>query len=207
MGLIHPGPPWDFVLLMKDAMRLAAFVETGTFEGSTAEIASRHFAQVVTIELSPQLHIAAERRLSHLANVDCLLGDSRRHLSYLVQNLFPSVFYLDAHWTGHALTAGKDDECPLLGEIEVLEPHLDKHLLLIDDANLFLSPPPAGHKTDHWPDIAGILDRLRKIHRPYIAIFDDVICVVPEPHREAAIDILVNLATRRDFDKRAGKPP
>jgi hypothetical protein len=203
MGQIHSGPPWEFVLPLKEGLGLESFVETGTFEGATAEQAAQHFSRVATIELSPRLFMAAESKLQTIPNVTCLLGDSRRHLASLLPGLSPALFWLDAHWTGLEITAGAKDECPLLGEIKVIAPVLDRHVVLIDDAGLFLAPPPSGHKADHWPSIAEIIDALRTHHSPYIAILDDVIAAIPASGAPLARQILIDLATRRDLERRA----
>jgi hypothetical protein len=203
MGNIHAGPPWEFVSVLKQGLGLENFIETGTFQGATAERAAQNFSCVVTIELSPKLFTAAEAKLAPLGNVECLLGDSRRHLASLLRNLSPSLFWLDAHWTGLEVTAGADDECPLLGEIKTLAPHLDRHVVLIDDANLFLAPPPRGHKADHWPGIVEIADALRTHHAPYITVFDDIVASVPRQAKALAQEFLIDLATRRDLEARA----
>ncbi|CAA6606258.1 conserved hypothetical protein [Rhodospirillaceae bacterium LM-1] len=202
MGQICQGPPWEFALPLKAGMGLDVFIETGTFQGATAIEAARHFRRVVTIELSPRLFMSTEEKLLAYANIECLLGDSRRHLSSLLSNLPPAMFWLDAHWTGLEITAGANDECPLMGEIETIAPHLDRHVVLIDDASLFLSPPPRGHNAAHWPGISDVVDALRRHHRPFIAVFDDVIAAIPASGTPLAKEILIDLATTRDLERR-----
>jgi hypothetical protein len=88
---------------------------------------------------------------------------------------------LDSHWSGGE-TYGKGDECPLLAESGAFRGKWDGHVLLVDDARLFLSPPPEPHKIQNWPTIDRVLTA---IGGRYSVIFEDVIVSVPEEAKEA----------------------
>ncbi len=115
---------------------IKTFVETGTNEGETIEMAAAHFPSCYTIELSKELHEQAAKRLAH-THIQFELGDSSEVLARLTMELKePAVFYLDAHFSGGKTAQGAED-VPLLNEIAILgnRPFLD--LIIVDDASLF----------------------------------------------------------------------
>lgn len=181
MGIINHGVPRELVVLIRDAMEADTFVEAGTFEGTTAAWAALQFEQVITIEAAPSLHAAARARLASLPNVRCDEGDSRVVLRRVVPTLKKSaVFWLDSHWSGGE-TFGHDDECPVLDEVEIIGASGVEHAVLIDDARLFLCPPPEPHNPAHWPDLVTLLSALGRLpSRPWVFVLDDVLCAVPE---------------------------
>src|SRR5262249_19203678 len=152
------------------------FVETGTYTGRTAAWAAGAFGSVITIEASPELYAFAAEPLQCLKNVRRVLGDSREVLAPIVSSLAgPAVFWLDAHWSGPP-TAGEHDECPLLEELQALARSPHENFVLIDDARLFLAPPPAPHRPEHWPSIDEVSEALSRLpHRGTTLVFDDVI--------------------------------
>jgi hypothetical protein len=183
------GPPPELVLGLRSRFAIESFVETGTFEGRTAAWASRHFSRVFTIEASPERHRQSRSALAAHANVEALLGDSRVLLPELGPRLQGNVlFWLDAHWCGGD-TFGSDDECPLLAEIasvaDTMQHRPDGAFVLIDDARLFLAPPPRPHAPDQWPDLRAVLDACSRLAAdPYVVIVDDVIVCVPRCARD-----------------------
>jgi hypothetical protein len=146
------------------------------------------FSSVVTIEASEQLHALAGAQFGHLKNIRFLRGSSPAVLRQIVPTLpTPAIYWLDAHWSG-GMTAGEEYECPLLEEIRAIDSHGDDAFILIDDARLFLAPPPLPHKAEQWPDLAGVLGTLREKHPSrYVVVFEDVIIAVPARAREFLI--------------------
>jgi len=180
MGSIHPGAPFEIILDLAKLSDAKVFIETGTYRGTTTRWAASHFESVFTIERAGGLYREFSGGLKSLGNVEPLLGDSKARLPEVVARLDKrnAVFWLDGHWSGGE-TAGEDDECPLLAELEALSSrHGD--IILIDDARLFLFAPPAPHRADQWPTIAEIVNVLPKPpHQPFVQIIDDVIYIVP----------------------------
>jgi hypothetical protein len=182
------GPPEDLALHLRDQAAISTFVETGTFHGHTTRWAARHFQRVLTIERDPALQASAKVRLAPYQHVTCHLGHSRDVLSSLMPTLkTPCLFWLDAHWSG-GVTAGNDDECPLLAEITEIDRHNQHHLLLIDDARLFLAPPPPPHRAESWPSIATVCRALSAPGEAYVCVLDDVIVRVPLRLQHAVVD-------------------
>jgi hypothetical protein len=186
MGSVRMGVPTQLVLAIREQFKTDCFVETGTFQGATAVWAGKNFPTVVTIEASGQLHAQAVANFSHLKNIRFLLGNSPAVLRQIVPTLPPrTIFWLDAHWSGGA-TAGEENECPLLDEIRAIDG--TEAFMLIDDARLFLAPPPLPHKAEQWPDLASVLAALReKQPSRYIVVSEDVIIAVPAAAREFLI--------------------
>lgn len=183
MGMVHFGVPERLALFLRDRFRLESFVETGTYGGATAAWAAQHFATVYSIEASEKYWREARARYGSVGNVNFILGDSPTQLASILSRVSRPIFWLDAHWCGGE-TAGAAAECPLLAEIAAIEAaRLPLPVILIDDARLFLEPPPAPHRWEEWPGIAAVADALRRCGDLYVAVREDVIVAVPEEAR------------------------
>ena len=154
MGLEAFGLPHDLVQFLAQAFDLTSFYETGTYYGLSSLWAAQRFAKVTTVERSPILFSIARLKLGRCGNVTMMFGDSRTALEEHLPDLPPTLFWLDAHWSGGHTAGAGDDECPLLDELRLVAPHLDRHFVLIDDARLFAMPPPppntAAPRTTLW---------------------------------------------------------
>jgi hypothetical protein len=180
MSLIHPGVPHRLAVLLSKPHGIKTFIETGTFTGESAAWAAGCFRRVVTIEACPTHHRKACARFAGRPNVEVRYGDSARVLAELVPTLSaPALFWLDAHWSGEG-TAGRDRECPLLEEIAIINASPHAHVLLIDDARLFLAPPPPPHRPEAWPDLKRVVAALTEGDRPCtVAVVEDIILRAP----------------------------
>lgn len=163
--------------------------ETGTFRGDSAVWAAGLFANVYTVEQSEVFYQEACTKYRD-APITFLLDDSRTALRKLVDVLRgPSLFWLDAHWSGVAGSAGGSDQCPLLEELNILGGLKDECVILVDDARYFLCPPPPPHRVDDWP---GLIDILRVVTEHftdrYVVVVDDVMVIAPKNVRTEIID-------------------
>ncbi|HWA27695.1 MAG TPA: hypothetical protein VG734_18710 [Lacunisphaera sp.] len=184
MGLYRMGPPEDLILALQQRLQAGDFVETGTYRGDTAAWAARHFARVTTIELSPEYCAAAQARFRDQPAVRVLGGDSAAVLAATVAALpGPAFFWLDAHWSGLD-TAGRETECPLLAELDLLNAAPVTHVVLVDDARLFCAPPRHPHRAELWPDLATTVARLHAGGRRHVVLFEDVLIAVPAGERQ-----------------------
>lgn len=181
MGIVRMGPPTDMICKLKRTFDIKIFVETGTFLGNTAYWASTNFDRVFTIEGAEDLFQRTAKRFKHVDNIQFVFGDSRNGLLEIVSQVDgPAIFWLDAHWSGGE-TYGEFGECPIIREIEIINHSKYDSFIFIDDARLFLSPPPRPHKIEHWPNIITLLNTLQENDAGrYIVVFDDVIIAVPE---------------------------
>lgn len=66
--------------------------------------------------------------------------------------------------------------------------------MLIDDARLFLAPPPPPHDREQWPSFMQVMDALRARHERYVTVFEDVIVAVPLSARATVEDYGMTVA-------------
>lgn len=149
--------PCDLLRDLRQRHTLPNFVETGTGGGVTAMMMSPLFERVWTIELCGQASAYASMCLSRFNNVTALQGYSPEFLRVFSRDK-PTLFWLDAHWCGGPRLG---PECPLLEELDAIGGLDDGSVILIDDARLFVSPPPLPHNPEEWPALADICAKVR----------------------------------------------
>lgn len=183
MGSVQPQLFAD----LRARLGLGHAVETGTYLGGGTRLLAEIFERVTTIEWSRELHAQARRTHADLDNAVFLQGHSAEVLPQAVREDMPGLYFLDGHWSGD-ITAGAEDECPVLAEIAALrEGHADD-CIVIDDARLFTAAPPPPHDPAQWPTLLEIIDALRAIHpTAHITVLDDQIISVP-PRARATVD-------------------
>lgn len=197
MGIHRLGPPDDTVLFLKESFNIKFFVETGTYFGSTAVWASNHFSQVYTIELSEKLFNNVKTINNQYGNIDFILGDSRNELELVCNQLIgPAIFWLDAHYSTPE-TAGAGEKVPIIDEIRIINQcsYAKDSCILIDDARLFLAPPPRPLPIDSFVDYSLILADLQDTLDREIVVFEDVIIAVPGAHRDKFRTYIQNAVT------------
>jgi len=176
MGIVNFGIPVREALAVSKILNLDIFVETGTYKGETALKMSQYFKRVYTIEASENLFKISQRNLKNSNNIVAYLGDSRKILNSIIENENNVLFWLDAHWSG-GNTYGENDECPVIEELNAIFKHKKNYAILIDDARLFLAPPPLPHNFLNWPSILDISNTIPKDFD--LLIHDDVIYIFP----------------------------
>ncbi len=163
-------------LALQNELKLTTFIETGTYKGQTTRWASENFKKVVTIEASPHFHERAKRLFKDIKNIRCIFGDSADKLSGTIKRLKkPVLFYLDAHYCAHEKSV-LGIECPLLAELEAIRDTGVDHVILIDDARMFVDPVKAPYDAAQWPDLDKIRASLPDHYE--LAIWNDVIFAV-----------------------------
>ena len=197
MGTVHPGIPKKIALGLATKFAISNFVETGTHLGSTALWAARNFKNCWTIEANDTLFARTSLKLS-AKGIQAIHGNSIHSLQSMIHSLqAPALFWLDAHYSGDG-TAGVENECPVIEEIKIIDSSTHQHFILIDDARMFLKPPPEPHNPDHWPTIDSVKRVLVEKHNDAsVDVYDDVVYRVPLFAKET----LASLKSRRLFDK------
>jgi predicted O-methyltransferase YrrM len=169
-----------FVNAVRQRLALGRAVESGTFKGVTARKLARKFPQVVTIELSPELHAKAADRLASLRNVTCLQGHSVDVLPQLDEIPQGTLYFLDGHFSAGP-TAGQAEQCPVLREIEAIGTGHPSDVIVIDDARLFATAPPPPNEQTHWPSLVEVMDKLREVRPDHIVtVVNDQVIAVPQ---------------------------
>ena len=136
------------------------FIESGTYLGDMVAFMESRVREVYSIELSEQLCERAQARFASLSHVHILQGDSNDVLPRLLEGISePCLFWLDGHFSG-GVTAQGEVDYPILQELDHIRRHgIKNHVILIDDARLFVPPAPAK---------AEIIESLREINPAYI---------------------------------------
>lgn len=145
-------------------------VETGTYLGEMVEALRPHFREIYSVELSDQLHARARKLFAAYSHIHLIHGDSSDMLPEILAAISePCLFWLDGHFSGGCTAQGSLDY-PVLKELEHIRRHgIKDHVILIDDARLFLGTPSAPSKEQ-------ITKSLREINHEYrIEEKDDII--------------------------------
>ncbi len=160
MGIVRMGVPEALVLFIRDNFDARVFIETGTFKGETSCWAASHFEKVITVELSVELYKEAVQKYRQLSNIEFRIGDSSQELPRILSQIDqPAVIWLDAHHCS-TNTAGKGARAPILDELDAITSSSLDHFVLIDDARLFLAPPPDPHPLEEYPEITTLLEEI-----------------------------------------------
>lgn len=141
MSIANPHGLTKYRLIRSIQLRTGAkvLVETGTYRGATAARAARHFDEVHTIELDPELYRAAVETLRQYGNVQVHLGPGEEWLPRLLSEgkLSRCLIFLDGHYSGGVTAHGEIAE-PAVRELETLG-RLRHHLaaIVVDDFRCF----------------------------------------------------------------------
>jgi hypothetical protein len=182
MGAISFNLDLKLLHELRRHLPFTTFVETGTFRGETLETVQTLFDECLSVELSGEHYQAARQRFSTVENVRLWHGDSA---NFLCENraLYEdksTLFWLDAHWCVGG-DRNEKSQCPLLQELAAIQTLNSQSALLIDDARLFLAPPPKPHEISDWPSFDSILEQLHRLSQNHTVIcFNDVILFVPQ---------------------------
>lgn len=211
MGAVHFSIDPRLIEVLKAALPLETFVETGTFEGETIQKALPFFQKIYTIEASQDYHDTVAERFGSNEKIHLLHGDSAVVMKEFIGDLCDrSVFYwMDAHWCADEKTAGAHSQCPLLRELHAISKLNIQSVIVIDDARLFFCAPPAPYEVDDWPSFDQVIRKLYLMSSDHeITVINDVIIFYPErlqaslkifAHRHS-IDWLTVLDKSRDYD-------
>lgn len=188
MGAISFSLDESLLRLFHTQLSATCFVETGTFRGDTLAFALTLFDRCYSVEKSAAYFERARERFHDQRNLILEQGDSPLFLATHCETLRnePTIFWLDAHWCHADETAGSDSQSPLLDELSAIGQLGPDSAVIIDDARLYLAPPPAPHRVGDWPDVHDVLLRLQRLgagHR--LMVLNDVILCYPEAMRDA----------------------
>jgi hypothetical protein len=176
MGVV----PLQLAKDLRDGLGLERGVETGTYLGHSARLLASVFPKVLTIEVDRELFAAADRSLADNPAIEVLEGDSRAILPRVVDASIPTLYWLDGHWSGGP-TGGSEDECPVIAEVSAISAGHPNDCLLIDDARMFLAPPPAPHRPEQWPTFRQVGDAIAETRPGHLVVVaHDIIIAAPK---------------------------
>src|SRR6267378_1270054 len=211
MGAVNFSIDESLLSTMREVLHLRAFVETGTFEGESVQRALPFFEEIHSVELSEMYFEKAVQRFEREKNVHLHHGDSVRFLKQVQQALKEKavLYWLDAHWCSADETAGSTSQCPVLEELDAISRLGAESVILIDDARLFLCPPPPPHTVEDWPSFDALVRKLFLMSSAHeLMVVNDVLICFPRSirehvekyAREHSIDWLSVLDKSRDYD-------
>lgn len=178
--------PLELAKDLREQLGLRRAIETGTYRGRGTRLLASAFPEVVTIEVAPLLARAAAESLRDVSGAEVREGSSRDVLPSLIDPKKPTLYWLDGHWSGGP-TGGAEDECPVLAEIDAISAGHENDCILIDDARLFLAPPPPPHRPEQWPTFEEIKEAFASTRPNHVVIeAHDIVVAVPAEARDAA---------------------
>lgn len=163
-GFAAPSP--TFVkneVILRQGVRNATWVETGTYKGDTSALLSQTAKKVYTIEPAEQLFLEAKERFRNTQNVEVINGLSEQVFPSLLPTLSgPVNFWLDGHYsTGITFQGPKD--CPLIEELDSIEKNLNNFsqvVILIDDVRYCVNPEI--HQFSGYPKLDTLVEWANK---------------------------------------------
>jgi hypothetical protein len=179
-GLVYPTFLFDILLQyapLVSSERIRYFVETGTLFGHTCVPASFWFEKTYSIELSEDLWSKAQAFSDVNPSLNVLHGNSADVLPTLLPQLDgPTLFFLDAHWSGDqnvdwsasnwsgypvdtALVAGEgapssEKQVPLMQEIEAIFDRFPYPCLIVIDDWASVGGKDVGFKGEDWTHLS-----------------------------------------------------
>ncbi|MCL1947792.1 MAG: class I SAM-dependent methyltransferase [Chitinivibrionia bacterium] len=197
MGIVNPYFPQETCLKLAAIANANVFVETGTYFGGTTKWAAQHFKKIHTIELSQDLYNKTKDELISKGNITPYLGDSRNILPEILKKENTNiVFWLDGHFSGIGgglLTAGKENPCPLLDELDAILSRDNDDIIIIDDARMYTG------KENGYPCVVEIYRKIeeKSKDKKSLQICDDQIYIVPQ--KNEYLEILLDYVLLRDI--------
>jgi hypothetical protein len=154
--------------------KVNTLVETGTYLGDTLFALYPYFSKLYSIELSEFYFAKAKQRFARYNKIKLIQGDSGKELKKLMSNLSEAaLFWLDGHYSG-GRTAKGEKECPLFEELDAIFSSALKHIIVIDDARLFVG------KND-YPTVDEVRGFLARTNADYtLTIENDSIRLLPK---------------------------
>lgn len=188
------------------------FFETGTYRGDSIQKVRPFFQKLITVELIPELYSYSEKRFQGDSRIECHLGSSGEVLQQVLPTICDQglIFWLDAHWCDDEAVQGDTAQCSLLNELSAIKSLNSKSVILIDDARYFLAPPPAPHKTNDWPSLDQVINKLYSLSSDHaLVVFNDMLVFMPKPVeirmktflQKNSFNLLTVLDKSRDYDK------
>lgn len=149
-------------VLLRNGLRDATWVETGTFMGDTTSVLSRVAKMVYSIEPEPTLFSEAERRFTNERNVKMIMGLSEDVFPRLLPTISGDIcFWLDGHYSAGITFKGPQDT-PIMDELSAIGENIaqmSKVVVMVDDIRCF---DPKNPEFSAYPAVDVLIDWARK---------------------------------------------
>jgi hypothetical protein len=149
-------------VLLRNGLRDATWVETGTYMGDTTSVLSKVAKMVYSIEPEPALFSKAEQRFSNTSNVKIIKGLSEDVFPKLLPTLSGNVcFWLDGHYSA-GITFKGPQETPIIDELTGIGRNITqmgKVVVMVDDVRCF---DPSNPEFSAYPPVGFLVDWARK---------------------------------------------
>lgn len=126
------------LLKYKNKFNIDVLIETGTCYGGTIDALKSNFKTLISIEISNELFNLAKIKFANFNHIKLYEGDSGVMLPIILKDIQQKcLFWLDGHYSGD--NTGKGDlNTPIYKELEAIYNNGMHHVILIDDARLFV---------------------------------------------------------------------
>ncbi|MCK9273393.1 hypothetical protein M0P65_07695 [Candidatus Gracilibacteria bacterium] len=152
---------------------LKNIIETGTYLGDMIAATKKIFTKIDSIELNQELYQEAVKRFRKEPHIKIWNGDSYLILAEIIKDTKqPTLFWLDAHYSGGITAKSEFGDTPINKELEVIFSNWQKDsVILIDDSRLFVG-------TNNYPTLENLSEYIKK--QPLnlkLDIEDDIIII------------------------------
>ena len=152
---------------------LKNIIETGTYLGDMIAATKKIFTKIDSIELNQELYQEAVKRFRKEPHIKIWNGDSYLILAEIIKDTKqPTLFWLDAHYSGGITAKSEFGDTPINKELEVIFSNWQNgSVILIDDSRLFVG-------TNNYPTLENLSEYIKK--QPLnlkLDIEDDIIII------------------------------
>jgi len=149
-------------VLLRNGLRDATWVETGTYMGDTTDVLSKVAKMVYSIEPDPTLFSKAEQKFINTSNVKLIKGLSEDVFPKLLPTINGNIcFWLDGHYSAGITFKGPQDT-PIIDELTAIERNIttmSKIVVMVDDIRCF---DPTNPEFSSYPRVDLLVDWARK---------------------------------------------
>jgi hypothetical protein len=149
-------------VLLRNGLRGATWVESGTYMGDTTNVLSKVAKMVYSIEPEPTLFSKAQEKFSNTSNVKIIKGLSEDVFPKLLPTISGNVcFWLDGHYSA-GITFKGPQETPVIDELAAIGRninHISKIVVMVDDIRCF---DPRNPEYSAYPPVDVLFDWARK---------------------------------------------
>src|ERR1700722_15788279 len=149
-------------VLLRNGLRDATWVETGTYMGDTTSVLSKVAKMVYSIEPEPTLFSKAEQRFKNTRNIKIIKGLSEDVFPKLLPTICGNIcFWLDGHYSEGITFKGPQDT-PIIDELAVIGRNItkiSKIVVMVDDIRCF---DPKNPEFSTYPPVDVLVDWARK---------------------------------------------